>query len=93
MDSKPKQAAPLRVYRVTGQGKAQAATPEPPEAAPATVKGTGLRGLAGAFVAGVAVGMAAAEQQPAAEPAHVRLSLDDDTKEGRECEQDRDFGR
>lgn len=92
---KPKQVAPLRVYRVSGQGKPAAVAPRVPAVEPA-INGTSVLGLASAFMVGVAVGLAASEEAPAAEPAHARMSLDDDHKDakcGHECEQDHDWGR
>lgn len=98
MDSKdqPKPKAAPRVYRVESRGQSAAATTKPLQAQPE--KSAGLS-VGGAFLAGVAVGLAVADQAPQGEPAHVHLSLGDDdnsdTKDGKECDHDhgRDFDR
>lgn len=96
MESKdqPKPKAAPRVYRVEGREQSTAATTKRPPA-PAE-KGAGLS-IGGAFLAGVAVGLAVSDQPPPGEPAHVHLTLGDDdtgdTKGQHECDQDRDFER
>lgn len=76
-------------------GTAAAALPPAPDQQ--AEKGAGLS-VGGAFLAGVAVGLAVSDQAPHGEPAHVHLSLGDDDnsdKDGKECDHDqgRDFDR
>ena len=93
---KPKPKTGPRLYRVEGRSQSAAATLPP--AQQQTEKGAGLS-VGGAFLAGLAVGLVVADQAPHGEPAHVHLSLGDDsnsdTKDGKECDHDqgRDFDR
>ena len=96
MESKdqPKQKAALSVYPMERREQSAAATtklpPEPPK------KGADLS-IGCVFLAGVAVGLAIADQPPPGKPAHVHLTLGDDdtsdTKGQRDCGQARDFER
>ncbi|TFW28464.1 hypothetical protein [Duganella callida] len=55
-------------------------------------QGTGLLGLSAAFLVGAAVGLAAGADQQPARGADVRLSLDDDPKDGKHAGHQDDYG-